>query len=153
MAIPQFHLITHWRLVAPVAAVWELLNHPEQWPQWWRAVSAVEMLEPGDDRGIGAYRRFHWRTALPYEIAFNVRTTQIIEPLLIEGQADGELTGIGRWQLTSSGSATEVRYDWIVDVTQPWMRVLLPIARPVFRWNHDVVMRWGEEGIRQRLVA
>ena len=28
---------------------------------------------------------------------------------------------------------------------------LAPVARPVFEYNHDVVMRWGGEGLAQRL--
>jgi hypothetical protein len=31
------------------------------------------------------------------------------------------------------------------------MNLLAPIARPVFRWNHDWVMARGGEGIAQRL--
>ncbi|MEA2376163.1 MAG: hypothetical protein QOD13_70, partial [Thermoleophilaceae bacterium] len=28
---------------------------------------------------------------------------------------------------------------------------LAPVARPVFEYNHDVVMRWGGEGLARRL--
>ncbi|MCA1656715.1 MAG: polyketide cyclase, partial [Actinobacteria bacterium] len=31
--------------------------------------------------------------------------------------------------------------------------LLAPLARPVFRWNHDVVMRQGGEGLADRLGA
>jgi hypothetical protein len=31
------------------------------------------------------------------------------------------------------------------------MNYLAPIARPVFKWNHDVVMAWGREGLEKRL--
>jgi hypothetical protein len=31
------------------------------------------------------------------------------------------------------------------------MNRLAPLARPVFGWNHDVVMRWGGEGLARRL--
>jgi hypothetical protein len=32
------------------------------------------------------------------------------------------------------------------------MNLLAPVARPFFAWNHDVVMRWGGEGL-SRLVG
>ena len=35
--------------------------------------------------------------------------------------------------------------------SQAWQRALAPVLRPVFTWNHHVVMRWGEDGIRKRL--
>jgi hypothetical protein len=29
--------------------------------------------------------------------------------------------------------------------------VLAPAVRPLFAWNHDVVMRWGGEGLARLL--
>ena len=48
------------------------------------------------------------------------------------------------------GDATEVRYDWQVATTKAWMRLLAPIARPFFDWNHDVIMEWGRQGLVRR---
>jgi hypothetical protein len=31
------------------------------------------------------------------------------------------------------------------------MNLLAPIARPLFAWNHDVIMRQGEEGLSRYL--
>jgi hypothetical protein len=31
------------------------------------------------------------------------------------------------------------------------MNLLAPVAQPVFEYNHDVVMRWGGEGLARRL--
>ena len=33
------------------------------------------------------------------------------------------------------------------------MRALAPGARPIFEWNHDVIMRWGLEGLEDRLAG
>jgi uncharacterized protein YndB with AHSA1/START domain len=151
MPTTTFHLVTHWTLEAPPVAVWAALVQPEQWPAWWRAVEKVEVLNEGGVAGLGAYRRFTWRTALPYAITFNMRVTRIVPLALIEGRADGELDGTGRWTLTPANGGTDVRYDWIVDVTKPWMRALAPVLRPVFAWNHDKVMQWGYEGLQRRL--
>jgi hypothetical protein len=43
------------------------------------------------------------------------------------------------------------RYDWNVETTKAWINYLAPIARPVFKWNHDVVMGWGAEGLAKKL--
>jgi hypothetical protein len=91
------------------------------------------------------------RSALPYRLRFNVRTTALERPTMIEARADGELTGLGRWTLTPTPTGTAVRYDWNVEATRWWMRALAPVARPIFAWNHDVIMRWGLEGLRRRL--
>jgi uncharacterized protein YndB with AHSA1/START domain len=153
MSATEFHLITDWTLPAPIDAVWAELTRPEAWPAWWRAVERVELLEEGDAYGIGALRRLTWRTALPYSLTFDMRTTRVEPKTLIEGRAQGELSGVGRWTLAPNGVETHVRYDWTVEVTRPWMRLLAPIARPVFAWNHGVVMGWGQEGLLRRLGA
>ena len=46
---------------------------------------------------------------------------------------------------------TAVVYEWNVSTTKPWMNLLAPIARPLFAWNHDWVMRNGGEGLAQLL--
>jgi uncharacterized protein YndB with AHSA1/START domain len=153
MPATRFELVTEWALKAPVEAVWQALSAPEEWPSWWRAVVKVETLEPGDASGIGALRRMTWRTALPYTLTFDMRTTRIEPMRLIEGRAEGELSGLGRWTLTPAGNGTQVRYDWLVDVTKPWMRTAAPLLRPVFGWNHGVVMGWGEQDLAHKLAG
>jgi len=69
-----------------------------------------------------------------------------------EIQAKGQLEGIGLWSFTQMGEVTHLRYDWNVNATKTWMRLLAPLARPVFRWNHDAIMRWGQEGLATRLA-
>lgn len=151
MPATRFDLVSEWRFDAPVARVWDELMAPDRWPQWWRAVKKVETISNGDAQGIGAFRRFTWGTALPYELSFNMTATRIEPMRTIEGRAKGELDGTGRWTLTPEGQGTHVRYDWMVDITNPWQVALAPILRPVFAWNHHVVMGWGHEGLTARL--
>ena len=37
--------------------------------------------------------------------------------------------------------------------TRPWMNLLAPVARPFFRWNHNVVMHQGGVGLAGLLGA
>jgi hypothetical protein len=152
MAVTQFNLTTDWTLDASVDRVWNVLIAPEDWPSWWRAVTGVERLVEGDANGIGAVRRMTWRTALPYTLTFDMCTTRIEPKTVIEGRAAGELDGTGRWTLQPSGPRTAVRYEWSVAVTQPWMRTMAPLLRPVFKWNHGVVMEWGRQGLSKKLA-
>jgi carbon monoxide dehydrogenase subunit G len=151
MPVTRFELTSEWRLDAPLERVWAELIAPEKWPDWWRAVKKVETVSKGDANGIGAVRRFTWGTALPYTLSFNMTATRIEPMTLIEGQARGELDGIGRWTLARDGAGTRVQYDWLVDITNPWQVALAPILRPVFAWNHRVVMGWGYDALTARL--
>jgi uncharacterized protein YndB with AHSA1/START domain len=147
----RFDLVSEWHLKAPVDRVWAELAAPEQWPDWWRAVKRVEVVRAGDANGIGAVRRFTWGTALPYNITFEMEATRIEPQRILEGQARGELNGMGLWTLEPEGAGTHVRYDWRVELSLAWQRALAPLLRPVFAWNHNVVLGWGEADIKTRL--
>jgi len=149
----QFALITKWHVEAPQAAVWEAIYDTDRWPEWWPYVMSVEELGPGDAQGVGVLRRLTWKTRLPYTLSFLVRSTRVERPHALEGKASGELEGMGLWRLSSEGAVTVVQYDWTVDVTKPWMVWLAPLAKPLFKWNHDAVMRAGGEGLAKRLGA
>ena len=151
MAATRFDLVSEWTLASPPERVWEELTRPETWPSWWRAVRKVELLKDGDENGIGAVRRFTWGTALPYTLSFEMTATRVEPMTIIEGRARGELDGVGRWTLAPAGTGTHVRYDWMIDITIPWQVALAPLLRPMFAWNHNVVMSWGYAGLKKRL--
>jgi len=31
-----------------------------------------------------------------------------------------------------------------------WIKILSPLAKPLFEWNHKVVMSWGAESLAKR---
>ena len=142
---------THWHIGAPLGTVWESILHSEQWPRWWPGLQRVLELRPGDDRHVGCVRRFVWKGRLPYTLTVEMAITRVEPPTLLESEASGELVGRGVWRLSPSAEGTAVRYDWRVATTTRWMNWLAPVARPVFRWNHDVVMRNGECGLKRLL--
>ncbi len=148
-----YEFLTTWVLEAPRQAVWDAIYESERWPEWWRGVKATTELDPGDEDGIGRVGRYVWRSKLPYDLEFEMRTTKLEEPHLLEGEASGELAGIGRWRLFEEDGVTVVVYEWRVRTTKPWMNVFSPIGRPVFAWNHDYVMRNGGEGLARLLDA
>ena len=147
----QYQFVTTWFLEATPEAVFDALLHSESWPDWWRGVTRVEELERGDADGLGNVRRYTFRSLLPYSLTFQMRSTMIDRPSVLAGDASGDLVGRGRWSLTPAEGGVTVRYDWQVATTREWMNVLAPITGPIFAWNHDLVMRWGEEGLRGHL--
>ena len=147
----RYALTTHWQLGAPVERVWEALVAVEDWPRWWRYVRAVVELEPGDAAGVGSLRRYTWSSRLPYRLSFEMRTTAMQRSRLIEGEAQGDLNGRGRWTLSPAAGGSLVRYDWTVATDKAWMNALAPLLAPVFAWNHDQVMHEGGRGLARHL--
>ncbi len=151
-ATAAFELSTRWHLAAPIQRVWDAIHAVERWPQWWPYVASVVELEPGDASGLGAVHRFCWKTRLPYRIDFDSTTTRVEPPDLLEASIVGEVTGVGRWELSEAENETQVLHLWAVDVRRPWMRHLTPILRPVFAWNHREVMRIGGDALAKHLA-
>jgi uncharacterized protein YndB with AHSA1/START domain len=149
----DYRFLTTWLLDAPIESAWEALEDNLSWPQWWKGVERVSELEPGDADRIGGRYLIAWRSRLPYELEFEFRIDRKERPHVMSGTATGELTGEGYWRLFEHGGVTAVLYEWNVRTTQRWMNLLAPLARPVFAWNHDVVMRQGGEGLARRLGA
>lgn len=146
----SYRFLTTWLLDSPIEPVWEAINDAAGWPSWWPGVERVVRLEEGDEDGVGALWDQTWRSVLPYPVRFRARVVAVDRPHLIEAAADGELVGTGTWRLYEA-RGTAVTYDWRVRTSRPWMNALAPVGRPVFRWNHDWIMRRGGEGLARRL--
>jgi uncharacterized protein YndB with AHSA1/START domain len=149
----DYRFVTTWCLEAPIDRVFAAIDDSARWPEWWQGVSRAELREDGDENGVGRLWYFVWRSKLPYDLAFDSRVTRREPPWLLEATVDGELAGLGRWRLFEGRDGTAVVYEWNVRTTRPWMNVLEPVARPVFAWNHDIVMRQGGEGLARLLDA
>jgi hypothetical protein len=153
MSESQFHIITDWSLDTPREKVWPVLIDADQWPSWWRAVTRVVCVADGDEDGVGAVRRMTWQSALPLPLTFDIRTTRIQPMTRIEGEAEGTLSGIGRWDVWPDGRRTRVRYEWIVEIVEPRLRLLTPLLRRAFIWNHNAAMGSGFKGLVAKLAA
>jgi uncharacterized protein YndB with AHSA1/START domain len=151
----MYSFLTTWCVAAPIERVWDVLSVPERYPEWWKGVRKATVLEPGEDegRGVGTLYRLQWRSKLPYTLEFDLRSTRIEEPRLMEAQASGELAGVGVWRLFDSRAGTAILYNWDVSTTRAWMNRLALVGRPIFAWNHDYVMAQGAQGLADKLGA
>jgi Polyketide cyclase / dehydrase and lipid transport len=149
----DYHFVSTWRLQAPIERVWEEIVHTERWPSWWKYVHRVEELDPGDADGLGRSQHLVFTTRLLYRLGFDIQVRRIQPPTTLEAVATGELEGVGRWTLTPDDGGTLVRYDWDVRTTRWWMNLAAPVARPMFTWNHDALMREAAESLARRLDA
>jgi uncharacterized protein YndB with AHSA1/START domain len=144
--------VTEWRLDAAIEQVWDALVDVERWPQWWPYVRDVQTLHRGATNDLGTVRRLRWTSRLPYGFALEVETTEVRMPARLVGRASGDMAGEGRWELARDGAGTRVRYTWTLELQTRWMRLCAPFLAPVFRWNHEGVMRRGGLGLARHLA-
>jgi uncharacterized protein YndB with AHSA1/START domain len=147
----DYRFLTTWLLDTPREPVFDAIYDQASWPSWWRGVEEAVEVSPAEESGVGAVAKMVWKSLLPYRVEFEVTTTRVERPYLLQADAVGELTGLGRWRLYEDDGATAVLYEWNVATTRAWMNLVAPVARPVFEWNHDWVMSRGGEGIADLL--
>jgi hypothetical protein len=147
----HFDLVSHWRIHAGVEDVWDALIDTASWPRWWPYARSVQALREGGADGVGAVRRIEWSTPWPYRFVLEVEAVELLRHQRLRGRARGALDGQGLWLLRSADGITDLTYVWRVELGKTWLRWLAPLLAPVFRWNHEVVMRAGEQGLRRYL--
>lgn len=143
--------MTEWHLEAPVQEVWEVISKPLEWPQWWPGVVQVTEVRKGDSRSLGGIQRYTWKSQLPYALIFTLELTEREEEKLLKGRASGDLEGWGITYFYKTPEGTLVRYEWQVATLKPWMNRLAFLLKPVFAYNHRVVMRWGAKALARKL--
>ncbi|WP_370411097.1 SRPBCC family protein [Streptomyces fradiae] len=134
-----------WRLAAPPAAVYGVLERAEEYPLWWPQVREVVPL---DDR-TGTAR---FRSLLPYDLVITAEARRRDPDAgVLEVGMSGDLDGWARWTLTAEGTGTRAVYEQEVEVRSPLMRALAVPGRPLFRANHALMMRGGRRGLAAHL--
>jgi len=147
----SYKFTTIWALDFPLPEVWKVIKAGEDYDRWWRAIIRSEIIENGQPGGVGKVIRTHWKTALPYTLTFDFKTTKVVDHQLLEGAAMGELEGLGRWAFWETEGKTIVQYDWQVHTNKAWMNTFAFLLKPLFQWNHDVVMQWGYKDLTTEL--
>jgi hypothetical protein len=149
----KYVFITRWQLKAPIGEVWDTIYNSLEWPQWWKGVVAVNELAPGDDKGINGIREYTWKSILPYKLRFASRLIEREDHKRLYGLASGELEGEGTWHFFEKDGVTYLQCDWRVSTKKKWMNKLAFCLKPLFRYNHKVVMKWGAKGLAKKLNA
>jgi len=88
----------------------------------------------------------HFKGRLPYTLRTESRIVRLEPPHEVEAHVTGDLSGRAIWTLTETGRV-HVRFDWRVNADRGFIRVLTPVLRPLFRWNHNWAIARAMEGL------
>lgn len=146
----EYRFVTRWRLNAPTQAVWDVLNDAMRYPEWWPSYKSAQHLTPGIT-GVGSVSEYVVRGPLPYDVRYRVEVTHYDPPREAAFKALGDLVGDGRLVYTPDGDGTLVTVYWNVRTSGFWLNLLAPLFRGLFAWNHNTVMRIGEQALIRRL--
>jgi hypothetical protein len=149
--VANYRFVTECEITAPVRLVWPEVSQAENWMSWWPGLVAVTPLERGDDEGGDSLHELTFKSRLPYTLSLRARITRVEQRRRIDVEADGELQGVAVYELEDLGETTAMRLTWTVRTNKAWMNLLAPIARPLFSWNHDVLMKAGMRGLARKV--
>ena len=146
--------VDEWDVAAPPEAVFAAISDGRTYPAWWRPVY-IDVVSDGPAE-LGKESRQHFKGRLPYHLRTRSVITRLEPPHVIGADVDGDLRGHGEWTLTPTASGgTNVRFDWRVHADRRLLRLLTPVLRPAFRWNHNWAIARAIEGLEpyaQRIV-
>ena len=104
--------------------------------------------------GTGARVALVTKGWLPYRLRWIAKTTRLDRPWLIEFKGEGDFrTDSSRWVLREIEGGAEATLEWNPIVDQLVVRLLSPIARPLFRSNHVWAMRLGERQLKEYMAS
>jgi hypothetical protein len=136
-----------WLLDVPAHRVFDAVVDLASYPLWWPDVRSVTQVD--DDTA-----ELYCRALLPYALVVRMRRAEQDERtgrLRVEmtGDLEGYLAGVVGERTGGASLAITQK----VVVRKRLLRRLAPVARPLFRLNHAVMMRRGRHGLRGYLAA
>ena len=141
----EYLFVDEWDVAAAPEIVFDALADGRTYPEWWRPVYID--VEGDGPPAVGHVARQHFKGRLPYHLNTTSRITRYEPPHVLVVDVEGDLRGEGTWTLTPAGDGTHVRFDWRVHADRRLLRVLTPILRPLFRWNHNWAIARAMEGL------
>ena len=153
MASNDYHYTSHWRVLASIQEVSDILLDAPALVRWWPSVYLdIEELDPGDENRIGRVIRLYTKGWLPYTLRWQFRVTDSNPPHGFSLEAWGDLTGRGIWTLAQEGPDAAIACDWKIRADKPLLQYLSFLLKPVFGANHHWAMRQGEISLQLELA-
>jgi Polyketide cyclase / dehydrase and lipid transport len=145
----NYYFCEDWRVAASIDRAWTAIRDLEAYPRWWKEFVEVKRLNDLD--GVGAQVAVHAKAVLPYHMYFNLETVMEERPRLALVKVWGDLNGEMRWRLGPEGGGTHLIFDESVRTGKLLLSAFAPVFKPLFAWNHRVMMASGEQGLRRYL--
>lgn len=130
-----------WHLPFDPDVVYAALADVDSYRLWWPQVRRMQRI---DDESNHAFVR----SLLPYTLHLVLtREVEDRDAGVLRVRIGGDLEGWSQWRVEDDAGATLAHYDQEATVTAPGLGRLVPLARPLLRFNHTLMMRSGEEGL------
>ena len=133
------------------AALWERMEHLDQFERWWPWLQEYRL----EGKGLVPGSVLHGVVVppLPYRMRIRVELTRCEPPEAIDAIIGGDLKGDAHLRIRADGTRSRVEVAWTVEMMQRPMRLASRFGRPLLQWGHDLVVETTVNGFRRRLDA
>lgn len=129
--------------------LWEAMVRVDAYRGWWpwlRSFDAIA-LSPGEV----------WTAVvqppLPYRLRFDLHLDEVLAPQIVSAVVAGDIEGSARLEITPTAVGSELHFTSELSPTNPVLRTVARVARPLVRFGHDWVLDTGLRQFRDRALA
>lgn len=151
--LSTYAFVTSFEVGASPEDVFDLVIAPEPWLDHWGDVVEVDRRQQGGPDGVGSAVAGSVRAPWGYRIGGRIDVVAAERPAWVEMQVAGTIRGSGTWVLEATPRGTAVEFTWSVRPVARWLRVLTPVARPLFEAAHATVVRHAVDAAAEHLDA
>lgn len=145
MDLNHYRFHSEWMVDADRGTTYEALRDLVSYALWWPEVKSVVPLD--STRAAVVITGL-----LPYRLQLVLEQQSADAGAgTLKASLAGDLQGWSSWQVEENGTGCRLLYDQEVLVNKRLLRLLAPVARPVFRLNHALMMLRGERGLQRYL--
>jgi hypothetical protein len=145
----KYNFITTFCVKASVEEVFAVLIAYNKWQTWWKGLNDLEVIK--DARVPKGYKLALALGPGFYNLHFTLTLDSISINKSISLNSSGDLQGVGTFTLSQKEDSTVVTFIWNVETTKFWMNLVEPIGRPIFVFEHNVIMKWFAQGLANYL--
>ena len=130
--------------------LWAAMRRVDLFPTWWPWIRDIELT--GQALELGSQISFSIDPPIPYRMRVTVDVTESEHESYLEGTVGGDLHGSGslRFEATVDGSVATT--EWKVEVSNPAMRAVIRLARPLLLWAQRWAVEVSLRGFRRYLA-
>lgn len=132
-------------------ALWDRIEHVEQFESWWPWLTEFRL--EGDGLVAGSVLHGVVTPPLPYRMQVQVALDRCERPAAIDATVEGDLSGPANLRLRPEDGGSRVEVSWSVEMHQPAMRWASRLGGPLLRWGHDRVVETTVAGFRRRVES
>ena len=143
--------VDEWQVRAPLSAAFAVLSDLRTYAEWGGAT--YRSCQTDGPPALGRVVQVCIKGPLPMQLRFAATITHLESPREIRMTASGDFDGDWHLRLEQEGDVVNVRSQWRLTPRRPPPRLLEPLLRPLFRWNHTSMINRANAGLQRYVDA